>query len=428
MLAQVSVDVTTNPRQSGGRQKASQPLTGALLQSLVGKKELNAKGDADEIAKILGPMLRMPGALREGSVYVLGIARFREKLGGNWERYQDRIYEAIDHTIEEQLGPRDVFIRGGSETYVISFDNTDMAQCAIKAALIARKIKEKLFGQSDIEAELHLLGEDAIKAARARAEAAASESGSTAAGGAKLHDCDYTFSPLWDALNKVLSTYICLPTTRQRSGRIKVGDDQLPYDASEIDWAELNARTLEYATDVVDELIRNQFAVFTSVHCNYKALESARSREIFLGACRKIPENLRKYILVHVMGADANVPTSTLTERVNAVKPYFRYVSLQLRSLDQPVGRFAFMGLNHLSYRLDPSVPVDYKKIAALVRDARTARLLVSIVRIRDMATADKLAGLGVSYLGGAFLGEALEMPSNMMRCTLAELGRRRMV
>lgn len=400
-----------------------------MSQSLASKQDLHVKGGADEIAKILGPMLRMPGALRDGSVYVLGISRFREKLGSNWERYRDRIYEAIDHTIEEQIGPRDVFIRGGAETYVISFDSADVARCAIKAALIARKIKEKLFGQSDIEAELHLLGEDAIKAARSRAETAAGGSehaGHAGHAGAKPLDCDYTYSPLWDALNKVLSTYICLPTTRQRSGRIKIGDDQLPHDANEIDWAELNARTLEYATDVVDELIRNQFAVFTSVHCNYKALESARSREIFLGACRKIPEHLRKYMLVHVMGADASVPTSTLTERVNTVKPYFRYVSLQLMSLDQPVGRFAFTGLNHLSYRLDPGVPVDFKKIAALVREARSARLLVSIVRIRDMATADKLAGMGVAYLGGAFLGEALEMPSNMMRCTLADLGRRR--
>lgn len=420
--------MSTNPTRTNWNSPSAAD-TVSVETKIVRPASEGARGDSDDIAKILGPALRMPGALRRGSVYVVGISRFREKLAANWERYCARIYEAIEHTIEDKLGPRDVYVRAGDESYVLSFDDVDPAQSAIKAALIARMIKEKLFGQSDIEAELHLLGEEALAAARDRAASAAEEAAASGGGGQnKAVDCEFMYFPTWDALNKVLSTYVCMPTMRQRSGRIRVGSEQLPYDATEIDWAELDARTVEYATDVVDELVRNQFAVFTLVHCNYKALESARGRDIYLTACRKIPEHLRKYMLVQVTGADVNVPTSTLTERVGVLKPYFRFAGLQIQSLDQPIERFAFMGLNHVCYRLDPSVPVDFKKIAALVRAARTARLLVAIERIRDLATADKIANLGAAFLTGPFLGDALEMPANMMRCTLAELGKRRLI
>ena len=401
--------------------------TGAIVQSLRPSLPSISQSGGDDLAKVLGPVLRMPGALRQGSVYVVGIARFRKKLGANWQRYQDRIHEAIDHTIEDHLGVRDVYLQAGDETYVLSFDDPDPAHSAVKAALISRKIKEKLFGQSDIEAELHLLGEEALAAARARAEAASAEARKGGPGAARQQDVEFAFLPMWDALNKVLSTYVCLPTSRQRSGRIVFGGAQLAHDVSEVEWAEFNARTLDYASDVADELVRNQFAVFTAIQCNYKSLESARGREIFLAACRRIPDHVRKFMFVHIMGADGTVPTSTLTDRVNTVKPYFRSVSLQIPSLDIGIGRFATMGLGHLSHTLDPVAPVDLKKIAALVREARSARLLISIMRIRDLPTADKLAGLGVALLGGQFLGDALEMPSNMLRCTLQDLGRRPM-
>ena len=70
---------------------------------------------------VLGPLLSQPGGLRDGSVYVLGLRKIRQFFGARWAQYAQKVYEAMEHVIGDEIAPDDVYARVGGETYLIAF-------------------------------------------------------------------------------------------------------------------------------------------------------------------------------------------------------------------------------------------------------------------------------------------------------------------
>jgi len=381
---------------------------------------------------LLGSLSQFGGVLREGLIYTISLANFRERLGAQWPRLRLRIREGVENTLNDRLHSHDVFLPAGDDTYVISYAGGNAAHAALATAKIARAIKEKLFGDADVEVTVAMLTQPILDsvvsqtAHRRMADVVHHRQlvSHRFAQVSALREITYIFTPVWDAVHKVLSTYVCTPTQRTRAGIQQYGSELLANDASDIERAEFCARTLEFALEVAEDLYANQFAVFISVQCDYLALSSPRSRDIYFAMCRRIPVHLKKFLRVQVIGVDDTVPTTTLTERIGNLKPYFQLITLRLGALDQHISRFAFMGLHALSFPVSPVAGFDFDRAIAMIRQARDARLHVAFTRVGDLATADRLAVMGATYLSGKFLGEALDAPENMTRCTLEDLGR----
>lgn len=395
----------------------------------IGFEDVVEETGADDL---LAHLLRLPGTLREGFLYSISLTQFREHLGAEWLRLRERIHETVDHALKDMLGAKDVFLRTGDGTYLVSFGSGNAAHAAVKTAKIAHAIREKLFGDKPIEARITLVTQDVLDRAQAarpgqkltRAAEQRHIMSARVVESARSRELQYIFTPVWDAVHKVLSTYVCTPMGQARSGAERFGGELVPIDASDIERAEFYARTLEIALDVAEDLYRNQFAVFIAVQCDYRALSSPKSREVYFAMCRRIPDHLKKLMRVQLIGADETIPVSTLTERIGNLKPYFPLITLRLHSLDEAIGRFAFMGLHALSYPVKAASSFDYDRASNAIKQARNARIRFAFSRVPDLAMADRLVSIGATYLSGRFLGAALDAPENMVRCTLDDLGR----
>jgi hypothetical protein len=383
-----------------------------------------------EIAMVLGPLLQRPGGLRDGSVYVLGLRHFKEFFGPRWPDYASKVYEAVEHVIADEIAPSDVYARVGGETYVIAFSRESETGAGLKAALIARRVKHKLFGQnSDLEMEIHALGRGGAAAEAGAASPSHEFFGPRAEFGALPEtptQSDFVFVPIWDAYHKILSTYACLPVGTLRSGRMRFGHELLAPGASDIERAEFDRNTFNFVAEVADDLHRNHFAVLVTFAVDYTVFGSAKSRESLLSAFRTLPKHLTSLITLQIANAPGDVAPTTLAERVALVRPYFRAVTHQVRHLDQDFQRYAYMGLHGLLYRLwdwDNGKALDPDQISNAIRQAKAARLQFAFSGVPDLKTAKLIADAGATYLSGPFLGAALDMPANMRRFTLEELG-----
>jgi len=395
-----------------------------------------AQQGQSEIAMVLGPLLHRPGGLRDGSVYVLGLRNFRDFFGPRWPQYAGKVYEAMENVIGEEIAPNDVYTRVGSDTYLIAFSRQSETGAGLKAANIARRVKQKLFGQSsDLEMEIHALGRRSQAenlAGRALAAPAPPAVFSAEADFDSLSvarsQSDFVFVPIWDAYHKILSTYACMPVGTTRAGRMRFGHELLAPGATDIERAEFDRDTFNFVTEVAADLHRNHFAVLVTFAIQYASLGSAKSRDSLLSAFRKLPPHLKSVITLQIANAPDDAASSTLTERVALVRPYFRAVTYQIGHMDQDVQRFAYMGLHGLMYRLwdwDKDKALDLEQISTTIRHAKAARLQFAFGGVPDLKVAKLLADAGATYLSGPFLGAALDMPANMRRCTLEELGRK---
>jgi hypothetical protein len=384
-----------------------------------------------DIAMVLGPLLHRPGGLRDGSVYVLGLNAIRKFFGAKWSEVAAKVYEVMETVIAEEIAPNDLYTRVGGETYLLAFSRDSEAVAGAKAASIARRVKHKLFGRSShLELEIHALGhrKGPPTASVERAPGVERPSFAMAEPLAAIGTpSDFVFMPIWDAYHKILSTYACLPVGTLRSGRKRVGHQLLAPDATDLDRAQFDKSTFEYTVTVAEELHRNHFAVIVTFPIDYASLGSLKSREMLLSAFHTVPKHLKSLITLQIANIPDDVVVSTLADRVAPLRPCFRSVSLQIGDLFQDVRRFAYMGIHGLTFGLG-SWPtdrrMDFEHIATAIRHAKTARLYFGFGGVPDVDTAKKLVDAGATYLSGPFLGAGLEMPANMRRCTLEEIGR----
>lgn len=392
----------------------------------------SAAPGALDAAALAEPLSRLPGVPREGMIYLISLANFRRQMGDDWPRARFRIRQSVENVLNDALCSKDHFLCVSDDAYLVSFAGNNPAHASLTAIKIARIIKDKLFGDGAGDAQVIMLTRDILAGAAAapqdeRMKAVAEHRRQIATRFAQVsrkEAPEYVFTPVWDAVHKVLSTYVCTPMQCTRSGAERYGAELLAPTASDIERASFYAQTLEFALDVAEDLYKNQFAVFISVQCDYLALSTPKSRAIYFSARRKIPQHLHKLLRVSVVGSDDTVPTTTLTERIGYLRPYFHLVSLRLSNLSEDLSRFSYMGLHAVSFPVGSSGGFDFDLAAAAIKQARSARIHFAFTRVPDLATADRLASLGATYLSGAFLGAALDAPENMTRCTLEDLGR----
>lgn len=97
------------------------------------------------------------GGITAGRVHMLNLNKVRERLGGRWKRFAERIHAVIKGELKTRLGPRDLFTCVDDSTYVIVFGDCSEVEARLRVALLSEQILEKLLGEAEAK-DLSALG------------------------------------------------------------------------------------------------------------------------------------------------------------------------------------------------------------------------------------------------------------------------------
>ncbi len=402
------------------------------IASAAAQGPASVEGPDQELAQVLGPVLKRPGALRDGAAFILCLQEIRRRLGARWETACERLYHVMETAIHEQLVSGDALVRLSAHRYLLAFGATTGRNAEERAGIIARRVKEKLFGtSSSAEVQVIAYGKDGLGAAIAPPPGLvpASHTVPPPALTRALNVADapeFRYVPIWDAAHKVLSNYMCVPVHISRAGHAIFGHTLVPPGSSDAEIAAFDAQTLNHVIDVADTLYRHQFGVLISFSVDYRTLGNSKSRQIFIAACQRIPKHLRNLIIAEIADVPRAVPPSTLAERAGLLKPFFRLLMLEIPSLDESLSRLSYLGLHGVTFNIwrFPKAAINDAQVKRAVQDAKSARLKLAMSGIATTAQAHQFATLGVTYLSGSFIGEMLALPGARQSAAFNDLGR----
>lgn len=413
--------------------------------------------DGQALQHQLEALFEKPDALLAGNVQLIGLEKVRQALGGDWEHLKATLSIALENLVAGQLRPQDRYLRVGEDSFLIIFSEDDEVFVSQAVAKIVGKMRDLLIGSAihenggvDIRSIIGRLEQDgdggtlfspietpvAVSEPQADTEKmspAFSQLGDEVAVPKlrrvverKSVSYETVYAPVWDAFHEVLSTYAVIPTAHGRNPNAPLlfGHDVLPAGASDVEIAELDIKHLQIMLEMIGELYENEFAVFLVTSVHFKTLSNGGLRDRYLALCRQAPDFLRKYISVQIVGVPSQVPESILTQRVSYLRPFFVGVNVRLSSLDVNALTYARSGVGGVTFCY-PTDPAAIRTAPALIKrhvlDLLAHRIRLTIELVPNLAVAQQMKDLRVTYLTGTCFGGLMDTPDNMKRYRLED-------
>ncbi|MGQ9368388.1 hypothetical protein [Azospirillum sp. ST 5-10] len=417
------------------------------------------------VQRRLKELLSQPQLLSTGRVHMINLDRVREHLGPAWPAQRARVHTAADRIIARHLDPRDVQFRAGDGEYIVVFATLDREAARLVCAKIAEELHRLFVGDPDL-AEVRVatavgtvdgstLYETAsvadllAAAGRRAADPAAAEpdaDASPAEAGADRPDdpegrprvlrlagrdvdrVDTMFRPVWDVERQVISTYMCTPVRHFPDGSALEGAAALAAIDDPQRLARLNADALIDTAETLDELFRNKFRLMVSVPVCFETLAARRTRQDYLALCQSIPDYLRPFITFEFLRFPAGVPNGRMTELVNEMRPFCRWIFLRVDLKQASFATLAGTGLTGVTAVVPSDRTAESRTMEDLngfVTAAERAHLRTCVVGIASTSLALAARGAGVTFIAGDRIGRVEEIPQHMLRFGWQDLFRR---
>jgi len=97
-----------------------------------------------------------PACRVAGMIKLVGLEVVKEALGLRWPAVEQRATETAEHVIKNSLGAGETYSRSKDGGFVICFANRSEAEASFSAAMIGRRIRERLVGQGEELAALQV--------------------------------------------------------------------------------------------------------------------------------------------------------------------------------------------------------------------------------------------------------------------------------
>ncbi|MEX1205291.1 MAG: hypothetical protein WEB85_08580 [Dongiaceae bacterium] len=428
-------------------------------------------------------ILRDNPAAAAGQISVVGFEELRDRLGERWLEMQDRIHTAAPAILKSHLGPADVFCRYGDDGYLISFARLSSNAAKVKCMAIAEEFSKFFLGQPDMatvslkyavgEIDDRLLFENfsiadlpppvsgkteqrvpapppktlsseavagSSDGARSGSDArrleplashASSEEGESLewrrlmdelpplVGYGSTPEVKFAYQPIWDARNKILSTYLCIGSwdlsSSSRSGGVAAAPDADDGAAT----ARLDLETLKNTVCMLDELVRNKFQLFIIVPLHFETLASAKFRDIYFEIARPVPRALRTFLVFEMVGLPDGVPQSRLVYFANSLKPFCGMLLIRTGLDRRDLERFVGIGAHAVGIDMGsvarPESEV-FVELNRFVAEAEKCRLWTYVHGISTSSLAVGAIAAGVRYVDGRQVRSSTEVPAHIRR------------
>lgn len=391
-----------------------------------------------------------------GRLHMIGLEKVKPSFGTRWPQVAEKAHEIAKLAIERRLTSQDLYTRFGDLSYLVVFGNLGQAEAQVKCALIAREIAEKLLGtqaaaklmqvsfvtmQKNGELIFQDVGDlDALvrefETRWAEQQAAETDARRAAFQWTAPEDAErswealakqisYCYRPMWYVHAQAVTTYHCLPTQVSQDGDLLVGYNILPKDAPPRYIPRLDGLLLRKAAQELMWLRNADKPLLLSIPVHFETLARTRTRIAYINDCHEVPEELRRHLVLELVGVEDGVPAGRLIELTSALRAECRALLIRL-----PIGfmDFGAVGQTHITacgLAVDEATMPEamlFKEFNRFCDEAERVHKQKYVHGLSSKSLLTAALGAGFDYVDGETVASMTDHPQAAYRLELANL------
>ena len=402
-----------------------------------------------------------------GQMQILAFADLKNQMGDRWDQSKPTVHATVEQILASELGPWDFSTLIGQDNYLIIYGEDDVNAAETTSRQIGKRVKAGLGGK--ITSQLMDVRPKGGKLEQQVLEDTALEQPGTEQASTPLHNTKRRFSekttawteipkttqgrsnsdkmkvldetvqaadskwsekyktgyvPFWNAKREVLAGYAIIPYKGNGKSHFVSGYDLIGPQGSPANFLKIDAHMLQSQIEVCGELYRNAFTSLLATQLHFQTLSTATGRKEIQRIARDIPESLKQFLMVQIVGIPEHTPPTSLAQRLVGLPALFRALTIRIPSANYSISACAGMGATTVAYEVNPrqsaaSLRTDAKKI---IRAAKASKLLTTFEHVPNIAVATTLKEAGAIFMSGDVLGGYLDAPENIRRLSLKDL------
>lgn len=293
-----------------------------------------------------------------GKVHMIGLDEIKAMFGERWPKVSTTAHKVARQAIENRLTPADIYTPYGEANYMIVFSGLSSLEARMKCAMIARDISEKLLGTQGSEELLQVSTvvfkengvlelkpvsdfDSLIQEFEARwaeqqirqREAAIrweSPEDQERAWDALVKAMHYVYRPVLGVRSQMVAAYTCEPAVGRENGATAYSYGILPAEAPVRFLTRLDILVARKAAQDLALAEQEGVALMLTIPVHYETMARTRTRIAYTSEIQQIGENLRRKLLIELVGVGNGVPAGRLNEVTSAIALECRGVLLRL--------------------------------------------------------------------------------------------------
>lgn len=348
-----------------------------------------------------------------GKIRLIGLEEVKATLGPRWPEVATRVMSSAEHVVRRRCGPRDTWTRTRDSGFLICFGDATEDEAALRAASIAREIRNRLIGEGEqsqaaevsaIAKAISLPSEPAMAAdllsdtledrLKTHLSAIEQQARDTLAHAAKFAECE--LRPIHGVRSAQVAGYFA-SLSAELERRLLCAYSALPaHDRHSFD---LDRFMLGAAADQAIAKMAQGSGVPVYVGVDFTTFLDRRSTQRYLELCARLDPRLRDALILVIGNLPRGVPRSRMLECTTRLRPYCRAVAFESESFEPPPVEASTLGSSIVVVNDLLSATRGADNIAALERllglvHAHAGRVLVRGATTLDRARRLKAAGV----------------------------------
>lgn len=356
---------------------------------------------------------------------------------------RETICARLEGLFRERLGPSDFFVPVDQTSYLVVTPSSTPEEGLICCLRISYDLHTSLLGSCGMEhldiSRAECVGDDVLecrafsrfeilqmaeKAELVLAPPGSGRLGTETSGlrpvqtvAVETIGSEIQFLPVWDAQFQVIRAYRCI----YRRVSVAGAGMTLQEEARELSHVALMA--LSRVSDVLQSHLAQNERFIVNLPVSYAALTSPLARMEFIAACRRLPCELRPYLVFKIEGSPRGVPHSRLIDLVTTIGPFCRGVIAKVSCSERSFGSYCGVGLTALGLGLEAaSFSQATAAIERLSAMAKREGLCAFVDDVPDKPTLLHALNAGVKWISGARVLPAVLEPGPLTRLSLDTL------
>lgn len=393
--------------------------------------------------------LSLHGSEASSRVYLVELERLKAQFGEKWSRMEAKIHAIARESIERHLAFVDVYSQYGETSYVVVFAQMSRHEAQLKCLLIAKEMARRLIGTEAASNEIKVMTARTDDAGQLvfeeipdfeataqdfrRAPAAAPVRGLVVEpqlrteGAVDWGSIQFIYRPLLSLRGMVVSTYICLPIRRNRTGGYDSGYEVLsdPYDAQQV--ADLDLLGLATVATEAGKMAKTGTQALLSLPVHFETLANPHNRPRYLSHCRDFLDPHASRQIFELVNLPEGVPQSRLVELVGMLRPSARAVIARFPLTRRSFASCRAAGLHAVGadiYYSKEREAVLMREMDQFVEAAEKEMLRTYIHGLRTISLNTAAIAAGFDYIDGYALTSVANIPKQATRYDLHSLYR----
>lgn len=433
--------------------------------------EIGKESTVDEVRAALSSLLDAKGEAPGAHLRVLGLHTVKSKVGEQWPKFRRTVHITVENVLAKALTKDDRFMRAEDDLYVIAYARTDATAATQRTDAIAAAVLKHLLGTdtqsavavramsgrikitdkgsltflplekgarpehgrvssvistdaaialipkpaskpSESEIVWHEDVNDGVNREKEEMDAALQRARAFVNRAPNLVP-SFSFTPIWNAKKNAITNYSVVPfghegeellTEHRVLGRI-------PSDDAILD---LDLRCMRIGITEAAKLYDKGTASLICIQVDYRSLVIKTGLHQIVEVCAPVPDFLKKYISVQIVGVPADFSVGFMTDITAMLRPHFRGIVVRAPSLRVPIESLLPVKMHVLTFVqtepvLSEASRLQLKKVVA---GATARQIAVTLEYVPDVAGAREARDLGVTFVTGSCISPLTTKPA----------------